>query len=158
MLPGVGNFKAALSTLEKYRAEISGLTARGVPLLGICLGMQLLFDTSQESPGDGLGLIEGKVVRLSGNVKTPHMGWNTIRILHKDPLVENISEQDYFYFVHSYYPCPKNGEAIVAVTEYGEDFPSIVGANNIYGVQFHPEKSGVAGEQLLLNFASILKR
>jgi glutamine amidotransferase len=158
VIPGVGNFKAATQKMKNLRQEIAKSVSEGVPLFGICLGLQLLFDSSEEGPGGGLGFLEGRVLKLPGTVKTPHMGWNTLKILHGNDLVRGVSETDYFYFVHSYYPSPASNRAIVARTEYGLDFVSIAGHENIHGVQFHPEKSGRAGEQILRNFASIVRR
>ncbi len=158
VIPGVGNFKAAIQSLDHLRSEITKMVEGGIPLLGICLGMQLLFDTSEESPGKGLGFLKGNVMRLPRTVKTPHMGWNTIRIPRPNQLVEGITEKDYFYFVHSYYPSPAHSSLVIAETEYGLSFASIVANKDIYGAQFHPEKSGKAGEQILSNFASIVKQ
>jgi glutamine amidotransferase len=158
VIPGVGNFKAATENIESMRSVIVEGVDDGVPLFGICLGMQLLFDSSEESPGKGLRFLRGKVLRLPESVKIPHMGWNTLKLCHHNALIDGISERDYFYFVHSYYPAPTSNDAILAQTEYGLDFASIVSDRNIYGTQFHPEKSGEAGEQILRNFASIVKR
>ncbi len=158
VMPGVGNFKAATQSMERLRPEIIDRISDGVPLFGICLGMQLIFDSSEESPGRGLGLLEGNVLKLPKTVKTPHMGWNTLKIARSNRLVEGITEKDYFYFVHSYYPSPASSSWIVAETEYGLSFASIIADKNIYGVQFHPEKSAKAGEQILKNFASIVKK
>jgi len=158
VIPGVGNFKAAAEKIESMRSVIAEVIDDGVPLLGICLGMQLLFDSSEESPRKGLGFLGGKVLRLPKSVKIPHMGWNTLKICRRNALIHGISERDYFYFVHGYYPSPTSNDAILAQTEYGLDFASVVSDRNIYGTQFHPEKSGEAGEQILRNFASIVKR
>jgi len=158
VIPGVGNFRAAAENIGSMRSVIAEQVNDGVPLLGICLGMQLLFDSSEESPGKGLGLLGGNVLRLPESVKIPHMGWNTLKMCRRDALTDGISEKDHFYFAHSYYPSPSDNDAIVARTEYGLDFTSIVADGNIYGTQFHPEKSGKAGEQILRNFALIVKR
>jgi len=157
VLPGVGNFRSGARNLRSLRMDIARLVDGGVPILGICLGMQLLFEESEESPGEGLSLIKGKVLRLPENVKAPHMGWNTLRILDDNELLNGISGEDYFYFVHSYYASPSE-KVIVAETEYGISFASVVAKKNIFGTQFHPEKSGKPGRKVLRNFAGIVKR
>jgi len=158
ILPGVGNFKSGARNLQPLRREISQLVDEGVPILGICLGMQLLFEESEESPGEGLSLLKGRVLRLPRDVKTPHMGWNNLSILADNELLNGIVEEDYFYFVHSYYASPSKSEIVVAETEYGVSFASVVAEKNIYATQFHPEKSGKPGRRILQNFAGIVKR
>ncbi len=159
ILPGVGNFKAGAKNIEKIKADLMDLINEGTPILGICLGMQLLFEGSDESPDvKGLGLLEGRVIRLPKNVKIPHMGWNTLKIIRPIILLDGINEKDYFYFVHSYYAIPKREHVITAETEYGIRFASVVAQNNIFGVQFHPEKSGKPGEQIIGNFVKLIKR
>jgi len=159
VLPGVGNFRAGAKNIGEIKAELKGLVKGGVPILGICLGMQLLLEESDESPGvTGLGLLGGRVVRLPKNVKIPHMGWNTLRIIKSTGLLEGIKEKDYFYFVHSYYAAPRDRRIIAAETEYGVKFASVIAYNNIFAVQFHPEKSGKPGEQVIRNFMKIIKR
>lgn len=158
VLPGVGNFKAGSENLQSLRSGIAGLVESGVPLFGVCLGMQLLFERSEESSGEGLGLLKGRVRRLPLNVKAPHMGWNTLSILRRNELLDGVSEGDYFYFVHSYYANPADKKIAVANTSYGLDFASVVVKNNVLGTQFHPEKSGKPGERVLQNFSRIVKR
>jgi len=158
VLPGVGNFKSGAKNLHPLRRKITSLVDKGVPILGICLGMQLLFEESEESPGEGLSLLKGRVLRLPRNVKTPHMGWNNLRILVDNDLLDGICDEDYFYFVHSYYANPHERETIVAETEYRISFTSVIAKKNIYGTQFHPEKSGNPGRKVLRNFARIVKR
>ena len=158
VLPGVGNFKSGAENLYPLRPRISQLVNSGIPILGICLGMQLLFEESEESSGEGLSLLKGRVLRLPRDVKTPHMGWNNLRILANNELLNGIDEKDYFYFVHSYYASPSEREIVVAETEYGVSFASVVAEKNIYGTQFHPEKSGKSGRKVLRNFARIVKR
>jgi len=158
VLPGVGNFKAGAKNLGPLREDIIRLTSNGVPLLGICLGMQLLFEESQESDGGGLALLRGKIIRLPEDVKTPHMGWNNLHIIADNEILDGIDEKDYFYFVHSYYARPADKSVIVAETEYGIRFASVVAEGNIYGTQFHPEKSGRSGCRILRNFMMIMKR
>ena len=158
VLPGVGNFKSGARNLYPLRPRIARLVNSGIPILGICLGMQLLFEESEESLGEGLSLLRGKVLRLPRDVKTPHMGWNNLRILADNELLDGIGGKDYFYFVHSYYASPFEREVVVAETEYGVRFASVVAKKNIYGTQFHPEKSGKPGRRVLQNFAGIVKR
>lgn len=159
VFPGVGNFRAASNKILGFRDQIMDLVEDNVPVLGICLGMQLFFKESEESPGKpGLNLLNGVIVKLPGNVKTPHMGWNNIEIVRYMDLLEGVNKGDYFYFVHRYYAIPKDSSIIIAETEYGVKFPSIVAKNNIFGVQFHPEKSGESGRKIIKNFLKIIKR
>jgi len=158
VLPGVGNFKAGSRNLRVLRQHIVTLVEAGVPLLGVCLGMQLLFEKSQESPGNGLSLLDGRVLRLPRSVKTPHMGWNTLEVFKTDDLLDGVDGDDYFYFVHSYYADPEDKDIVVAETDYGLSFASVVAKENVFGTQFHPEKSGGPGELVLRNFAEIVKR
>ena len=122
------------------------------------MGMQLLFESSEESQGEGLGILRGKVVKLPSTVKIPHMGWNTLKVVRPNDLLEGISEDDFFYFVHSYYGSPADRNVVVAETEYGLNFASVVAKGNVWGTQFHPEKSGKPGEFVLRNFAEAVKR
>ena len=158
VLPGVGNFGAAAAKLRPVREAVREAAMNGIPLLGSCLGMQLLFDGSDEGEGEGLGLLKGWIKRFDSGLKTPHMGWNTVNAAHESQLLEEIPKSSYFYFVHSYYPIPNNSEDTLATTLYGESFTSIVEHENIYGCQFHPEKSGKPGAALLSNFVEIIRR
>jgi glutamine amidotransferase len=158
VLPGVGNFGAAVANLEPFRAALKATVDEGTPLLGSCLGMQLLFERSEESPGNGLGLLPGEVKRFVGEMKTPHMGWNTVEPTRGSPLLDGVKPGSYFYFVHSYYPEPADPRDTLASTSYGGTFASIVERGSVYGTQFHPEKSGEAGARLLANYAGLVKR
>lgn len=159
VLPGVGNFRMGSRELMRIRDQVMDLVEDNVPILGICLGMQLFFEESEESPeSPGLNLLDGIVIRFPKNVKIPHMGWNTIKVIRSSELLEGVSEKDHFYFVHSYYALPKDSSIIIAETEYGVKFPSVVAKNNIFGVQFHPEKSGESGRKIIKNFLKIIKR
>jgi len=120
--------------------------------------MQLLFDGSEEGAGEGLGIINGGVISFRGELKIPHMGWNTIVTVRLNELMEGIEEDDYFYFVHSYYASPVDPNVVVAITGYGVNFPSVVSRDAVYGTQFHPEKSGKTGAVLLKNFSNIVGR
>lgn len=152
-LPGVGSFTAALDRLGKVKAELQAKVQEGTPLLGICLGLQLFFESSEEGPGEGLAFFKGKVITLPKTVKVPHMGWNTLEIVKQNELFDAISEDTFVYFVHSLYPDPKDKSIICTKTTYGTTFASAVASKNIYGTQFHPEKSGDVGLQILKNFA-----
>ena len=157
VLPGVGNFGPASTNLQPFAEPIRRALEEDIPMLGSCLGMQLLFERSEESPEEGLGLLKGWVRRFQGELKVPHMGWNTITAVRESPLLEGIPDGEYFYFVHSYYPEPAEGDVTLAVTDYGGDFTSVVESGPLYGCQFHPEKSGSAGATLLSNFAGIVR-
>ncbi|MEM1539793.1 MAG: imidazole glycerol phosphate synthase subunit HisH [Candidatus Bathyarchaeia archaeon] len=158
ILPGVGNFSAAAKRLATVKGYLADLAGRGIPFLGICLGMQLLFQKSEEGNGEGLALLDGGNVRLPCSVKVPHMGWNTITIARPTALLESLENPFYCYFAHSYYPIPEDRSIICAETTYGVKFASIVAKQNILGTQFHPEKSGGAGLRFLMNFFKFVKR
>lgn len=157
VLPGVGNFGAGAENIKKIKDELLELMRNGIPVLGICLGMQLLFEESEESLGVGLSVLRGRVIKLPGSVKTPHMGWNTLKDIKSVDILDSICEEDYFYFAHSYHAVPINEDVIAAKTEYGIKFASVIAQKNIFGVQFHPEKSGRSGEQLIKNFMKMVK-
>jgi imidazole glycerol-phosphate synthase subunit HisH len=151
-LPGVGSFTAASGKLDAVKETLQTKINEGTPLLGICLGLQLFFETSQEGPGKGLALFKGRNMQLPNNVKVPHMGWNTLNIIKSNELFEGIAEDTYVYFVHSLYPMPKDKSIVCTTTGYGTTFASAVASKNIYGTQFHPEKSGDVGIKILKNF------
>ena len=154
ILPGVGHFSAT-STLASsgLHSVIEEAIARRVPLLGICLGMQWLFAASQEAPGlRGLGVFEGACVRFPAHVKSPHVGWNQLEVCGSSRLLDSVPPRAFVYFTHSY-RAPLT-EATVAETEYGERFAAVVEQDHIFGVQFHPEKSGAVGLRLLENFCA----
>jgi imidazole glycerol-phosphate synthase subunit HisH len=159
LLPGVGAFAAGMRGLqEKGLVEaLHTAVAEGTPLLAICLGMQLLFDGSEESPGiAGLGLLPGQVRRFDDrHLLVPHMGWNQLEKITPTPLLAGVASGAYAYFVHSYYCEPADPECVWAVTDYGRDFPAITGRGHIYGIQFHPEKSQATGLQILRNFVEM---
>jgi glutamine amidotransferase len=156
--PGVGNFSTASKKLEPIKEEILESVGDDMPVFGICLGMQLFFSESEEANGRGLAILQGKNVQLPNFVKVPQMGWNTLHIVRQNELFEEINEQSYVYFVHSYYPVPTNTDIVCAETTYGKTFASAVARQNIYGTQFHPEKSGESGLRILRNFVKIVKR
>ncbi len=158
ILPGVGNFGAAADLLNPLAESIKEVVAEGMPIFGSCLGMQLLFERSEEAKGTGLGLLKGWIREFKGDMKIPHMGWNNAVTTRESPLMEGLYDEPYFYFVHSFYPDPENSEDSLARTKYGLEFTSIIERGNVYGSQFHPEKSGKAGARLLSNFAGLLRR
>jgi glutamine amidotransferase len=158
VLPGVG---AASAGMERLRARelvhvIRDVTSSGTPLLGLCLGMQLLFEWSEEGDAECLGLLAGRVRRLDGTVKVPHIGWNQVETV-PGPLWDGIPPTPYVYFVHSYVCDPADPAVIAGLTSYGDTFCSAVTAGSIWGAQFHPERSGEHGLQLIANFAAACK-
>lgn len=158
VLPGVGAFGRCMENLEKrgLTAAITGHIRDGKRYLGICLGMQILFESGDETPGTpGLGIIKGTVPRFTGSMKVPHMGWNSVTLTKDSPMFNGIQTGDYFYFVHSYYCAPSDPGVIAATTDYGDPFVSSVETANIFACQFHPEKSQALGLKLLRNFLDI---
>lgn len=159
ILPGVGAFKDAIDNLKKYDLVdcIKENVRDGKLIFGICLGMQLLFERSYEDgQWEGLGLLEGDIVRFEGDLKVPHMGWNNLIKAREDEIAMGITEGEYVYFVHSYYLKPKNEEDVVFWADYGARVPAVVRKNNIVGMQFHPEKSGKTGMKLLENIKEMI--
>ncbi|MGZ0748456.1 MULTISPECIES: imidazole glycerol phosphate synthase subunit HisH [unclassified Haloparvum] len=159
VLPGVGAFREGMENAGPYRDALVDVAESGQPLFGICLGMQMLLTSSQEAEhagqGDvrGLDLIPGRNVRFEVDEKVPHMGWNELSVERDHPIVDGV-DGEYAYFVHSYYAAPDDPEAVVASTDYGVEFPAVVAndAGNVFGTQFHPEKSGETGLRILRNF------
>ncbi|MBT2738217.1 imidazole glycerol phosphate synthase subunit HisH [Bacillus sp. ISL-7] len=161
ILPGVGSFRDAMERLPEE--TIKEFVATGKPLLGICLGMQLLFEQSEENGlTKGLGLLRGSVRRFPGRTsegatyKVPHMGWNRLEFVNNSPLLKNV-EEDYVYFVHSYYVDAKNSDVLLAKADYHEQVSAVVGRDNVMGMQFHPEKSSKLGMALLDNFLQMVE-
>ena len=160
VLPGVGSFADAMDHLKRYELDraIKDYVDSGRPFLGICLGLQLLFDSSEESPGvEGLHLLEGDVVRIpdAPGIKVPHIGWNSLDYPNKGRLFEGIDEGSFVYFVHSYYLKAKEESIVKATTEYGCHIHASVEKDNIFACQFHPEKSSTVGLKILENFARL---
>ena len=156
VVPGVGAYGACLSGLASAggAAAVARWLEGGRPLLGICVGMQLLFEASEEGPvSDGVGVIAGKIRRLTGPVKIPHIGWDEVAVRPGSRLFAGLRDGTRFYFVHSYAPEP-DGVAVAAVCDYGGRFAAAVEQGNLFGTQFHPEKSGAAGLALLANFVT----
>ena len=159
ILPGVGAFGDCMASLSKNGLVDTVKTAAksGKPFLGICLGLQLLFEESEESPGvSGLGIFKGKIVKIPDRgLKIPHMGWNSITFPKESPLFDGIEETSFVYFVHSYYMQPDDKSIISAVCEYSSNLPVALSSGNIHATQFHPEKSGKTGLKILENFIKI---
>jgi len=157
VLPGVGAFAACMSALrEQGLIElVRERAAQGTPLLGVCVGMQLLFEESDEfGKSEGLGLLKGRVSRFSDELVVPHVGWNQIQQRRSHPLFADVADDSFFYFVHSFFCEPENSNTVIGETEYGTRYASVVAEGNICGVQFHPEKSQTVGLRMLANFAS----
>ena len=158
LLPGVGAFGPAMEHLRNsgMLEALQEKVQAGTPLLGICLGAQLLMDESEEDGYRvGLGWIPGKVKRFQHELKIPQIGWNQVSQQQKDPLFKNVADEMHFYFVHSYHLNPENSEHVLGLSNYGYDFAAVVRKDNLWGVQFHPEKSQNAGLQLLKNFCTL---
>ncbi|HOK79249.1 MAG TPA: imidazole glycerol phosphate synthase subunit HisH [bacterium] len=156
ILPGVGAFDHAMKYLKKtgLSEAVKEEIKKGKFLLGICLGLQMFFEHSEEGKLKGLGLIKGEVRKLPGkeNLPVPHMGWNTVNIIRDSKFLKNLQDNSFFYFAHSFYCVPEEKSTVVALTSYGIEFASVVQKDNIIGVQFHPEKSAKHGLRLLKNF------
>ena len=156
VLPGVGAFGDCMETLKKAGLipVIQEEAASGKPFLGICLGLQLLFERSEESPGvAGLGIFKGAIRQIvAPNLKVPHMGWNSLSLRNATPLLKGLPENPYVYFVHSFHAVPEDASIITAVTEYGSELTAAVGRGNVQAMQFHPEKSSSVGLKILESF------
>ncbi len=163
IFPGVGAAGRAMEDLKETGVNrvIREVFQRGTPFLGICLGAQIILERSEENDTVCLGLIPGVVTRFpsmledeeGGRLKVPHMGWNGLSVRKHHPVLKGVRETDEFYFVHSYYPAPAGNDHVIGTTEYGMDFPSVIGTGNLVAMQFHPEKSGAPGLIILDNFA-----
>ncbi len=160
ILPGVGAFGDAMEKINHYGLYdvIQKICKKGTPFLGICLGLQLLFESSEEAEGvEGLSLLQGKIIRIpdTDNLKIPHIGWNSLKFPNQGTLFQGLKEDSYVYFVHSYYLKAKDESIVTATTEYGTTIHASVEKGNIYGCQFHPEKSSSVGLKILDNFIHI---
>ena len=156
VVPGDGAFGPAIARLRElgFADPLGAYVRSGRPFLGVCLGMQLLFDESEEDGvHQGLGLLPGRVVRLPAGVKVPHMGWNQLRLTRPSPLLDGVAPGAYVYFVHSFHAVPRDPAIIAAAADYGVSVAAVVGRDRLWATQFHPEKSGPVGMRMLANFA-----
>lgn len=160
VLPGVGNFDAAINSMQKDSALLNTAVDKGMPILGICLGLEMLFDKSEEGVLEGLKVLDGDVLMLPKiKVKVPHIGWNNLRIVNTESnLLKGIPQDSWVYFVHSYHIEPQDKKLIAAVTDYGSKLPVVIERSNLFGTQFHPEKSGKIGAQIMKNFVNICEK
>lgn len=160
VLPGVGNFDSAIRSMQMDSALLNAAVDKGMPILGICLGLEMLFDRSEEGILEGLKVLDGDVLLLPRmKVKVPHIGWNNLRIVNTGSnLLRGIPQDSWVYFVHSYHIEPQDDKLIAAVTEYGSKLPVVIERSNLFGTQFHPEKSGKIGAQIMKNFVNICEK
>ena len=160
VLPGVGNFDSAISSMQKDSALMNAAVDKDMPILWICLGLEMLFDRSEEGILEGLKILDGDVLMLPKiKVKVPHIGWNNLRIVNTGSnLLKGIPQDSWVYFVHSYHIEPQDDKLIAAVTEYGSKLPVVIERSNLFGTQFHPEKSGKIGAQIMKNFVNICEK
>jgi glutamine amidotransferase len=159
IFPGVGHAASAMSVLKKRGLDtvLKDAFGAGTPILGICLGTQIILSRSEEGDTECVGIIAGTVPRFTLSdtaLKVPHMGWDAIRLVRRHPVLRDVKPDSEFYFVHSYYPLPSEPSAVVAVCDYEIEFPAVIGTKNLIATQFHPEKSGSAGLRILENFAA----
>ncbi|APQ75606.1 imidazole glycerol phosphate synthase subunit HisH [Clostridium botulinum] len=160
ILPGVGAFPDAINNIKREGIDkvLKEAVKKDKSLLGICLGMQLLFEESEEIKScRGLGFLKGKIEKMKVNLKIPHMGWNNLSFCKDSPILKGIKQRSYVYYVHSYYAKIEEEGILNAYSQYGIEVPGIVSKNNIYGIQFHPEKSGDIGLKILSNFGELIK-
>jgi imidazole glycerol-phosphate synthase subunit HisH len=159
VLPGVGNFDPAIRSIEGSASHLDKAIDNCMPVLGICLGMEILFDKSEEGRLEGLKILDGEVVMLpKGKIKIPHMGWNNLKIKGESKLLKRVKDDSWIYFVHSYKTVPKDRKIIVATSDYGISIiPAVIEKGNLIGVQFHPEKSGDVGALMIKNFIELCK-
>ena len=158
LLPGVGNFDPAIHSIRDFSKTQFQDYVGNVPVLGICLGMEMFFEKSEEGKEKGLGIIDGEVIILPSSMKVPHMGWNDLEIKKSGRLLEGVDNGSWVYFVHSYIVKPNSNDVITAESDYGIKVPAVVEQNNFYGTQFHPEKSSAVGQIIIKNFLDVCKK
>jgi len=159
LLPGVGNFDPAIKSIcRSSKTDFNDYIKDNTPVLGICLGMEMFFDKSEEGNEKGLGVIKGDVIILPPSMKVPHMGWNNLEIKKSGKILEGVNNDAWVYFVHSYRVKPANNDVITAESDYGIKVPAVVEQGNFFGTQFHPEKSGKIGKIMIQNFLDVCKK
>jgi glutamine amidotransferase len=159
LLPGVGNFDPAIRSIRDYSAiQFNDFVKDKVPVLGICLGMEMFFAKSEEGKEQGLNVLNGEVVLLPENMKIPHMGWNNLQIKRESKILDGVDDGSWVYFVHSYRAKPTNEQIVVADTDYGIKVPAVIEDGIYFGTQFHPEKSGKIGSLMIRNFLKVCKQ
>jgi imidazole glycerol-phosphate synthase subunit HisH len=158
LLPGVGNFDPAVKSISQSKTKFEDFVKDKTPVLGICLGMEMFFERSEEGKERGLAVMEGEVIILPNKFKIPHMGWNSLNIKKQNPLLDGVQDSAWVYFVHSYRVKPNETDVIVAEADYGIEVPAVIAKKNLFGTQFHPEKSGKVGSIMLKNFLRECKK
>jgi len=159
LLPGVGNFDPAIKSITEFsKTAFKDLTKDTIPILGICLGMEMFFEKSEEGQEKGLGIMDGEVIVLPPSLKVPHMGWNDLEIKKPGKILEGVENGSWVYFVHSYRVKPSSNDVITAESDYGIKVPAVVEQDNFFGTQFHPEKSGSVGKIMIKNFLDVCKK
>jgi imidazole glycerol-phosphate synthase subunit HisH len=158
LLPGVGNFDPAINSIRDFSKTQFLDYVGNVPVLGICLGMEMFFEKSEEGKEKGLGVIDGEVIILPNSMKVPHMGWNNLEIKKPGMLLEGVENDSWVYFVHSYRVKPNSNDIITAESDYGIKVPAVVEQDNFFGTQFHPEKSSSVGKIMIKNFLDVCKK
>ena len=158
LLPGVGNFDPAIRSLSSSKVAFQDVVRNNLPVLGICLGMEMFFEKSEERELNGLGILDGEVILLPNKLKIPHMGWNNLQIKKSSLLLDGVKNGSWVYFVHSYRADPKNNEIVKADSDYGISVPAVIENGTLFGTQFHPEKSGKVGAMMIRNFLRACKK
>ena len=158
LLPGVGNFDPAIQSLISSKVAFQDVVSSHMPVLGICLGMEMFFEKSEEGKLNGLGILDGEVILLPNKFKIPHMGWNDLQIKKTSLLLDGVKNGSWVYFVHSYRAKPKNNEIVKADSDYGISVPAVIEDGTLFGTQFHPEKSGKVGAVMIKNFLRTCKK
>ncbi len=159
LLPGVGNFDPAIKSITEFsKTTFKDFVKDSIPILGICLGMEMFFEKSEEGKEKGLGIMDGEVIVLPPSLKVPHMGWNDLEIKKPGKILEGVENGSWVYFVHSYRVKPNSNDVITAESDYGVKVPAVVEQDNFFGTQFHPEKSGSVGKIMIKNFLDVCKK